>query len=60
MPNQEHQGKLGIQQAQINNVNDLSIASTDETDSSNLNSQKLQLQFKGGAARLGLSNGGMN
>ena len=60
MTKQEHESELRIQPTQINNVNELSIASTYGIDNPTLNRQKLQLQFKGGAARLGLSVGGMN
>ena len=60
MTNQDYESELRIQPTQINNVNELSIASTYGIDNPTLNRQKLQLQMKDGAARLGLSIGGTN
>ena len=60
MTKQDYESELRIQPTLINNVNELSIASTYGIDNQTLNRQKLQLQMKDGAARLGLSIGGMN
>ena len=60
MTKQEYESELRIQPTQINNAFELSTAATYGIDNPTLHRQNLQLQFKGGAARLGLSIGGMN
>ena len=55
MSNQDYGKELRLKAAQITDDKDYSNTSTDGSNNPVPNRQKLKLQFKGGAARLGLS-----
>ncbi len=55
MSNQDYGRELRLKAAQITDDKDYSFTSRDGSNNPLPNRQKLKLQFKGGAARLGLS-----